>query len=122
MLAARLRGLPLATVLGREVPVASGFAVRLLGLSCLDRDQVGRGLLIPRCSSVHTFGMRFALDLVFLDRGGEALSVRWGVAPRRLASEHRASAVLELPAGELKSSRFAAAAGGRGGESRRLRP
>ena len=97
MAARRLRDLPSADVLGHEVRVASGRRARLLGLSHLDRELAGPGLLIPRCSSVHTFGMRFALDLVFLDRDGRPCSVRRGVPSRRLAWDRRASAVLELP-------------------------
>jgi trehalose synthase len=93
----RFRKLPSRSVLGREVPVASRPFTRLLGLSQLDRGAAGAGLLIPRCSSVHTFGMRFALDLVFLDRGGRPVSFRRAVPPRRLAFDRRASAVLELP-------------------------
>jgi uncharacterized membrane protein (UPF0127 family) len=94
----RLRQLPVADVLGHEVPVAVGLPVRLLGLSHLDHEQAGTGLLIPRCRNVHTFGMRFALDLVFLDRDGGPCSVRRGVPPRRLVWDRRANAVLELPA------------------------
>jgi uncharacterized protein len=96
-LAPRLAALPVATVLGREVPVAAGSRARLLGLAFLRSEQAGRGLLIPRCSSVHTFGMRFELDLVFLDRDGRALAVRLGVRPRRLAWQRGAAAVLEIP-------------------------
>jgi uncharacterized protein len=96
----RLRRLPTAVVLGREVPVAAGFGCRLLGLAYLDRGAVGRGLLIPRCSSVHTFGMRFDLDLFFLDERGDLLAVRRGVPPRRLAFVRGAHAVLEVPARE----------------------
>jgi hypothetical protein len=69
-------------------------------LAHLDREQAGAGLLIPRCSSVHTFGMRFSLDLYFLGEGGEVIAVRSGVPARRLAFCGRARAVLELPAGE----------------------
>jgi uncharacterized membrane protein (UPF0127 family) len=98
--ARRLLRLSVATVLGREVRVARGGRARLLGLARLDRQEVGAGLLIPRCSSVHTFGMRFALDLYFLDRRGEVVAVRLAVPPRRLAFCRRASAVLELPVGE----------------------
>jgi len=97
-LAPRLRRLPLATTLGLEVPVAVGCRARLLGLSRLERAEVGVGLLIPRCASVHTFGMRFALDLVFLDGDGQPFAVRHEVPPRRIASERGAVAVLELPA------------------------
>lgn len=87
-------------MLGREVQVAVDFRARLLGLAGLRREAAGAGLLIPRCRSVHTFGMRFALDLVFLDGDGRVLAVRREVPPRRLAWHRRAGAVLELPAGE----------------------
>jgi trehalose synthase len=97
MAARRLRELSSAVVLGRRVAVASSFHSRLLGLAHLDRDEVGPGLLIPACSSVHTFGMRFPLDLVFLDRDGRPLSIRREVPPRRVAWDRRARAVLELP-------------------------
>lgn len=95
--APRLDRLPTATLLGYEVSVATGLRARLLGLSYLDQGRAGTGLLIPRCSSVHTFGMRFLLDLVFLDESWRPLSVRWDVPPRHFASERRAAAVLELP-------------------------
>jgi uncharacterized protein len=98
MVPRRLRNLPSTTVLGHEVRVATGPRARLLGLSRLDRERVGSGLLIPRCSSVHTFGMRFPLDLVFLDGEGRIRSLRRGVPPRRFAGDRGASAVLELPA------------------------
>jgi uncharacterized membrane protein (UPF0127 family) len=78
--------------------VASTRRARLLGLALLDRDAAGPGLLIPGCRSVHTFGMRFGLDLVFLDRGMAPVSIRRRVPPRRIAVERRARSVLELPA------------------------
>jgi uncharacterized membrane protein (UPF0127 family) len=99
-LASRLCGLSTATVLGLEVRVAESRPARLLGLARLERDRVGPGLLIPRCSSVHTFGMRFRLDLCFLDERGEVVSVRRALSPRRLAFCRQAAAVLELPACE----------------------
>ena len=79
------------------MPVATGFRNRLLGLAGLGAEQAGPGLLIPRCSSVHTFGMRFELDLVFLDAAGEPLAIRRRVPPRRLAWHRGAAAVLEIP-------------------------
>jgi uncharacterized membrane protein (UPF0127 family) len=81
-------------------PLATGFRSRLLGLSRRDRSQAGAGLLIPHCSSVHTFGMRFELDVYFLDRAGQVLSIRRQVPPRRILWCRGAAAVLEVPAGE----------------------
>jgi uncharacterized protein len=96
-LSPRLSTLPRCSVAGHEVPRATGFRARLLGLSWLAREQAGAGLLIPGCGSVHTFGMRFALDLVFLDRSGRPLSIRRGVPARRFAWQRGAAAVLEVP-------------------------
>lgn len=109
-IAGRLVGLPTEIVGGLEVPIATGVRARLLGLAHLDPDQVGPGLLIPRCRSVHTFGMRFALDLVFLDRRGLPLATRIAVPPRRLAGHRDAAAVLELPS-VARSGNFAGARG-----------
>ncbi|MGE5336089.1 MAG: DUF192 domain-containing protein [Nitrososphaerota archaeon] len=81
-------------------PAAADFRTRLLGLAWRDRSRAGPGLLIPRCSSVHTFGMRFALDIYFLDARGRVLAVRRRVPPRRVLRHRGAAAVLEIPAGE----------------------
>ena len=117
-LAKRLEGLPTVEVGGFEVPVAVGFRARLLGLAGLGRDLVGPGLLIPRCSSVHTVGMRFDLDVVFLDERGWTVAIRTGVPPRRLVGHRPSAAVLELPA-LAGSGEFAAGGGESPGASPR---
>jgi uncharacterized protein len=94
----RFADLPRERILGFTVPVATTRCARLLGLALLERSEAGEGLLIPRCRAVHTFGMRFALDLVFLDPGGRVVELRRSVPPRRLARCRAAVAVLELPA------------------------
>jgi uncharacterized membrane protein (UPF0127 family) len=81
-------------------PVATGFRTRLRGLSFRDRGDAGPGLLIPRCSSVHTFGMRFELDVFFLDGSGRVIAVHRRVPPRRVLWQRGARAVLEIPAEE----------------------
>ena len=87
-------------MLGLEVPVAGDLRSRLLGLAYLDRVEVGAGLLIPRCSCVHTFGMRFDLDLHFLDARGTVVAIRRSLPSRRVAFCGGAAAVLEVPAGQ----------------------
>jgi len=82
------------------IPVAKDFRTRLRGLAFRDRDEAGPGLLIPRCSSVHTFGMRFELDVFFLDEAGRIIDVRRRVPPRRVVWCSGASAILEIPATE----------------------
>jgi len=98
MTSKRFAHLPYRFVYDREVPVATGLRARTLGLSHLDRDDAGPGLLIPRCASVHTFGMRFALDVHFLDGEGAVMSSRFRVPPRRFVACRGAVAVLEVPA------------------------
>jgi uncharacterized protein len=63
--------------------VARSRLPRLAGLAFRRAPPVG-GLLIPRCRSVHTFGMRFAIDLVWLGPGGRVVRVDRGVPPRRV--------------------------------------
>lgn len=94
----RLRGLPSQEALGAVYPVATTRRARLLGLAFVDLDHAGPGLLIPECRSVHTFGMRFALDVYFLDRDGEPVAARYGVRPWRVLRQRAAHSVLEVPA------------------------
>lgn len=79
-----------------------------MGLGWRDRAEAGAGLLIPRCASVHTFGMRFPLDLYFLDDEGRVLAVRRRVPPRRVVWQRGARNVLEIPSpqgGEIGEAR-----------------
>jgi uncharacterized protein len=83
------------------IPVAKDFRTRLRGLAWRDRERAGPGLLIPRCSSVHTFGMRFELDLYFLDADGRVIAIRRRVPPRRVLWQRGAAAILEIPSSPL---------------------
>lgn len=95
--ARRFRRLERIELLGLAIPVAGTRLSRLLGLAFLTRERAGPGLLIPRCRSVHTLGMRFPLDLIFLDEDGGVLELRRGVPPGRFIRCPGAMAVLELP-------------------------
>lgn len=82
-----------------EVRRAVGTAERRRGL--LGRDAAPSwGLLLERCPLVHTIGMRFAIDGVFLDRHRRVVKVAEGVKPGRpLVGSWRARSCLELRAG-----------------------
>jgi uncharacterized membrane protein (UPF0127 family) len=95
--ARRFRGLPRTTLLGFSVRVATTRRARLLGLALLRRERAGEGLLIPGCRSVHTFGMRVPLDLIFLDRDERIVRIARGIPPRRIIRCSGAHSVLELP-------------------------
>jgi len=100
MVPKRLRRLEeLAWPGGPRVFVAGSFRARLLGLAFLTGLPRDCGLLIPRCSAVHTFGMGFALNLVFLDEHGEVLEVRSRVPPGRVVRVKGARCVLEVQSG-----------------------
>jgi len=96
----RLDALP-----GRELPgglrvaEARSRAERMRGLARLDAMPETVALHIPRCRSVHTFTMRFPLDLIWLDGEGRAVRVDRGVAPRRLRTCLGARSVVEANAG-----------------------
>jgi uncharacterized protein len=61
----------------------------------------GSALIIAPCQAVHTVGMRFAIDVLFVDRAGLVVKARERVAPWRMAGALRAFAGIELPAGTL---------------------
>jgi uncharacterized membrane protein (UPF0127 family) len=103
MLPRRLQRLP-SRVLhsGATVHEATSVTARLLGLALLRELPAGHALLIPNCRSVHTFGMRFPIDVVFLDEHGNVLRSHPAVPSRRVLACRQAFAVLETNAGEAQ--------------------
>ena len=96
----RLERLPAVAVGAAErVVVADRTVARLSGLAAMRALPPRTALLIPSCRSVHTFGMRFALDLIWLDLDARVVDVTPSVPPRRVVSRGHARAVLEAPAG-----------------------
>jgi uncharacterized protein len=93
----RLDRLPRRTLEdGLVVHEATTPRARLLGLAFMPKPPPpDHALLIPNCRSVHTFGMRFPIDVTFLDERGKALRHARNVPPRRVLYERRAFAVLE---------------------------
>lgn len=94
--ARRFAHLPRYRFAGHDFPVATDRTSRLLGLAWLDRDRAGPGLLIPHCRSVHTFGMRFPLRLLFLGHGARSVRHIEHLPPGRICFCRRAEAVLEI--------------------------
>jgi uncharacterized membrane protein (UPF0127 family) len=90
---------------GRELPgglrvaEATARAARMRGLARLDHLPRSAGLHIPRCRSVHTFTMRFPLDLIWLGRDGDVVRVDRDVPARRMKACWRARSVVEVNAG-----------------------
>jgi hypothetical protein len=89
------------TILATRLEAAHSSATRRRGLLGREGLLSGEGLWIAPCESVHTFFMRFAIDLVYLDRNHQARKVRSGVGPWRMSACLSAHSVLELPAGTI---------------------
>ncbi|OUL97481.1 hypothetical protein CA603_02255 [Paraburkholderia hospita] len=75
----------------------------LLGRVALDAD---RALWLEPCNAVHTFGMRFPIDVVFIDRRGSVLSIHRNVGRARVLVCWRARAALEMRAHAAQASRI----------------
>ena len=93
----RSRGAVLAT----QLEVAGSGATRRKGLLGRNGLAPGEGLWIIPCESVHTFFMRFPIDLVYLDRENRIKKVRSAVGAWRMSACFSAHSVLELPAGTV---------------------
>jgi uncharacterized protein len=92
------------TVLATHLEVAGSAAERTKGLLGRDGLAPGEGLWIVPCESVHTFFMRFAIDLVYLDRKNRVKKVRSAVGPWRVSGCLSAHSVLELPRGTIRNT------------------
>ncbi len=92
-------------LLGDRIGVADRWWLRMRGLLGRPGLPAGEGLLLDPCRAVHMLGMRFPLDVAFLDANGGVVAVYHALAPGARTSWHRAAAIaLELPAGTLQSS------------------
>ena len=101
----RVRNQTRNTTLAANADVADTSAKRRTGLLKHDRLEPGDGLWIVPCESVHTFFMKFAIDLVYLDRNKKVRKVRHSVPPWRLSACFAAHSILELPAGTASETR-----------------
>jgi uncharacterized membrane protein (UPF0127 family) len=92
------------TVLGDAVELADTSETRRVGLLKHERLEPGSGLWIVPCESVHTFFMKFPIDLVYLDKQRKVRKVRHAVPAWRLSACLTAHSILELPAGTAEKS------------------
>jgi uncharacterized protein len=88
-------------LLAHHVEVADQGAARRKGLLGRNSLPPGEGLWIVPCESVHTLGMKFPIDLIYLDRNRKVKKVRSGVPPWRLSACLSAHSVIELASGTV---------------------
>jgi hypothetical protein len=93
-------------VIATAVEIARTSATRRRGLLGREGLPTGSALVITRCNAIHTIGMQFAIDVVFVDKNGCVRKIVYRLRPRRIAIAPRAYAVIELAAGELTPDRL----------------
>ncbi|MBM7855624.1 uncharacterized membrane protein (UPF0127 family) [Desulfohalotomaculum tongense] len=90
-------------ILAKQVEVAETFKARLKGLIGTSILPSDRALLIRPCSSVHTFFMKYPIDVIFLDKENRILKILHSLPPYRFSPlVWNAKMVLELPAGRCR--------------------
>lgn len=90
-------------ILGDRIGRAVTFVSRLAGLLGRQPLSEGEGLWIAPCRSIHSIGMRYAIDVLFLDGTGKVIGAYPRFPPARLTRYHpRAKGALELPQGILE--------------------
>jgi uncharacterized protein len=100
-----LRNVRTGGVVADHVLTAFDSASRRKGLLGLDSLPEGAAMIIAPSNAVHTFFMKFPIDIAFVSKDGRVLKTRHAVPARRLAASLRAFAVIELPGGTLARSR-----------------
>ena len=97
----RVTNLTRGTLLADRADIADTSAKRRTGLLKHSKLDPGEGLWIAPCEGVHTFGMKFTIDVVFLNKKRKILKIRPNMVRRRISLSLLAHSVLELPAGRL---------------------
>ena len=100
----RVSNLTRNRILAESADIADTSAKRRTGLLKHSSLEPGEGLWIAPSEGVHTFGMKFAIDVVFLNKKKKILKVRPNMVRGRIALSLLAHSVLELPAGTLEKT------------------
>lgn len=100
----RVKNITRNTQIATDVELADSGARRSRGLLGRKGLAAGEGLWIVPCEAVHTFGMQFSIDLVYIDREYRIRKIRKNVPPWRLSACLRAHSVIELAAGSIQEN------------------
>lgn len=86
---------------------ASSLRERVVGLLGKSSLAEGEALHIKPCGSIHTFGMKFSLDLIFLDSELRVCETAWNVSPNRMVlGGISAKSVIEVESGWINANLF----------------
>ncbi len=91
-------------VLAKDGCIASTFSERIVGLLNRKEFHPGQALILKHCNSIHTFFMRFPIDVLFVDKNKKIVKVISALKPFRISPIYfHASLVIELPTGTIQS-------------------
>ena len=91
-------------LLASKARLAADSQARRKGLLGRDRLEPGEGLILYPCEAIHTFRMKFPIDVVFFDKNRRVVKVVAEIPANRVAFSLRAEGVVELPAGTVKAT------------------
>ncbi len=87
-----------------NVRIANSFFSRLKGLLEVERLEVGQGLIITPCNSIHTFGMKFPIDVAFVDKNHVVIHIMANIPSGKISPIVKgAKYVIEARAGEYNA-------------------
>src|SRR5580704_15134503 len=104
----RIRNQSRDTLLADRADIADTSAKRRTGLLKHTGLEPGEGLWIAPCEAVHTIGMKFAIDVLFLDKKKKVLKIKPAMPRWRMAISFFAHSVLELPSGRAAETQTSA--------------
>jgi uncharacterized membrane protein (UPF0127 family) len=99
-----LANLTKQTIVADQCRFADTVPKRMVGYLNRKSIQEGEGLLIDRCFGVHTLGMRFSIDVLFLDKNYRVIRLVRALPPVRICFVPKAVYVIELPVGTIDRS------------------
>ena len=93
------------SVVATKLRIAHNFLERLRGLIGASQLARGEGFLIPHCQGVHMLGMKYAIDVIYLDKNGKVVAVSEHLQPNSIGPVYfQSRSVIELPTGAVAVS------------------
>lgn len=94
-------------VIANKVAVANTFVTRLRGLMFKKNFEENSAIMIFPCKIIHTFFMRFSIDVIFLSKDNMVLNIIENMTPGKISSLVKDSqTIVELPTGKVKESKL----------------
>lgn len=92
------------TVIADNGKIADTFWLRLKGLLGTKKLPPGQGLVIRPCSSIHTLGMMYSIDVLFINENNIVVKIVRNLPPGSIAASRESVSVIELPAGTSRNT------------------